>query len=353
MRCQCKRGLVSRLSGGARFVVAVVVTAALVVGCVGSSRPSRAEVLSTLASEVIVPGYENAQTSLVTLVSAVRQLCASPDAQGVTEARQALARARRSWKNTEAFWVGPVMDRRSWALVDWPVNAGEVYRLIDDESAPDLDAAYIARFVGADQRGLGTVELLLGGESQGLVGRTCDYLQSAAEVAASEVAEVLLVWQQSETVSDFTDAGVDELVNEAVFLTRRMSDTELGAAMGAMGREADLQKIVEGPQGLGVADGIARLEGLRAVFAGADGSDGLAALLGDELAVRLDNDFVAAREAWRAVTGPLRDAVGAQPERVAAARSAVKNLERTIATEVVSQLGVAIGFSDLDGDSGG
>lgn len=346
-------GLGSRFGRSTGFVVGVMVLMAVVVGCVSSSRPSRSEALATLASEVIVPSYEGVQAEFTNLVGELGEFCAAPDQESLVKARAALASARRSWKSTEAFWVGPVMDRRSWARVDWPVNDNEVYRLIEAEDPPEIDAAYIARFVGADQRGLGTVELLLGSDPSSLIGRSCDYLRSAAEVAANEVAEVSSLWQQSETVSNFADTGVDDLVNDAVFLTRRMGDSELGAALGATGREPDLLKILEGTQGLGVADGLARLRGLRSVFAGVNGSGGLAVLLDDELAERLDNDLVAASEAWRAVPGPLREAVVARPELVEAARSAVKALERTIATEVVAQLGVAIGFSDLDGDSGG
>ena len=332
-------------------VLAVLVLVAT--ACGGSERPSRPETLSAIAAEVIVPGYEEAATESGDLAQAARRLCASPDESRLAEARHALADARRAWKSTEAFWVGPVMDRRSWALVDWPVNEDEVRKLIDDESGPTIDAAYVARFVGADQRGLGTAELLLGGGLESLGGRACDYLRSTAEVAAGEIEEVLALWNTSETVDDFVEDGVDDLVNDAIFLTRRVSDMELGPALGVADRNADLERIVEGPLGLGVKDGLARLSGLRAVFVGVDGSGGLSSLLDDELAERLGSELAATEATWEVVPTPLRAAVTAQPDLVEQARDAIVNLERVIATDVVSQLGVAVGFSDLDGDSGG
>ena len=236
---------------------------------------------------------------------------------------------------------------------NWPPNEAEIRDLIDDDAGPAIDAAYVQQYVGADQRGLGTTELLLGEDVETLPGRSCDYIRSAAEVAEQEMSEVLAPWTTGDAAEQFTTDGVDALVNDAVFLTRRMSDMELGAALGALDRDPDLEAIVEGPRGLGTADGLARLDGLRMVFGGVDGAGGLSPLLDDELAGRLDSELAAAEAAWTAIPAPLRAAVATRPDLVEAARAATKQLQRTIATEVVSQLGVAVGFSDTDGDSGG
>ena len=343
----------TRTGRSGRLMPAATAVACLAVACGSPEPPSRPEVLATLADDVIVPGYEAAGAAFGRLSRAVRELCAAPDGARLAQARVALADARREWKQTEAYWVGPVMDRRSWALIDWPPNEAEIRELIDDAAGSAIDAEYVQQYVGADQRGLGTAELLLGGDVERLPGRACDYLQSATEVAEQELTEVLALWAGGDAAEQFTSDGVDALVNDAVFLTRRMSDMELGAALGALDRDPDLEAIVEGPRDLGVQDGLARLDGLRAVFGGVDGTGGLSPLLDEALAERLDSELSAAEAAWTAIPPPLRAAAVAQPDLVEAARATVKQLQRTIATEVVSQLGVAVGFSDTDGDSGG
>lgn len=342
-----------RMNWISRSALVAAAVASIVTACGGAEPPSRPEVLTNLANEVIVPGYAEAASAIRALDTVTRRLCATPDEVHLAEARVALAEARQGWKRIEAAWVGPVMDRRSWARIDWPINEEEIRELIDDTSVPTVDAAYIKDYVGADQRGLGTVELLLGGDVDSLTGRPCDYLRSAVLVADEEIQAVLALWTEGGAIEMLAAGNVDPLVNDALFLTRRMGDMELGGALGALERDAEPEAIVEGPRGLGVEDGLARLAGLRAVLLGTDGAGGLSPLLTDELVERLDADLTAAEAAWSAIPAPLQATVVAQPDLVEAARAATKQVQITISTEVVSQLGVAVGFSDLDGDSGG
>ena len=51
------------------------------------------------------------------------------------------------------------------------------------------------------------------------------------------------------------------------------------------------------------------------------------------------------------VEGPLRAAIIRRPEQVQQAHEALFEVYQTMATEVVSLLGVSVGFSDTDGDS--
>ena len=134
-----------------------------------------------------------------------------------------------------------------------------------------------------------------------------------------------------------------------------MTDRELGRALGVMEGGADPTAIVEGPAGLGVVDLQARLEGLRAVLVGVDGEGGLGPLLGDDLTERLTaqtDEAAAALADVAALDVPLREAVETSPATVQAAMDALNALQVTVATEVVSRLGVTLGFSDADGDSG-
>ena len=333
-------------------------------GC-GTGTPDRAEVLEDLADEVIVPAYERLAVSTEALAGATAELCSSLDPDALAAARRALEQARADWSYSEAVWVGPVMERRSWAVIDWPVSAAEIEELIADSSV-EIDYDRLARRIGADQRGLGAVDYLLGPPGGAALDdladrRRCAYLAGVAEVAAAEAALLPADWTADfegegpyrAVFADPDGTGLDDVVNDAVFLLEAITDLELGIALGEMGAEADPSRIAEGPAGLGAADLAGKLEGLRAVLIGADETaGGLSPLLGGDLTGRLAAQLASAAAAVAAIEPPLLDAVAASPQTVSAARAAIKDLQITVATEVVSRLGVTIGFSDADGDTG-
>ena len=345
------------------LVIVGAVCAAGAVGC-GAGTPDRGDVLGDLADEVIVPAYERLAASTEALAGTTAELCSTLDPDDWAAARRALGEARADWSYSEAMWVGPVMERRSWAVIDWPISPSEIEDLIADP-AVEIDYDRLARRIGADQRGLGAVDYLLGSPGAADLDdladpRRCAYLAGTAEVAAAEAALLPADWTDDfegegpyrAVFVDSDGSGLDDVVNDAVFLLEAITDLELGAALGEMGREADPSRIAEGPAGLGAADLADRLEGLRAVLIGPDDAGGLSSLLGDDLTGRLAARFASAAAAVAAIEPPLLDAVATSPQTVSAARAAIKDLQITIATEVVSRLGVTIGFSDADGDTG-
>ena len=352
-----------RLRLAAALVVAVAVGGAAA-GC-GAGTPDRAEVLEDLADEVIVPAYERLAVSTEALAGATAELCSTLDPDALAAARRALEQARADWSYSEAVWVGPVMERRSWAVIDWPISAAEIEELIADSSV-EIDYDRLARRIGADQRGLGAVDYLLGPPGGAALDdladrRRCAYLAGVAEVASAEAALLPADWTADfegegpyrAVFADPDGTGLDDVVNDAVFLLEAITDLELGIALGEMGAEADPSRIAEGPAGLGAADLAGKLEGLRAVLIGADETPaGLSPLLGGDLTGRLAAQLASAAAAVAAIEPPLLEAVAASPQTVSAARAAIKDLQVTVATEVVSRLGVTIGFSDADGDTG-
>lgn len=332
-----------------------------VVTACSSSVPQRTEVLDELAGQQIIPAYENFEAKANVLARAVGELCEQPTAKTLAAANDALADSRWMWSYTEAMWVGPVMERRAWATIDWPIDSAEIEELITDASLT-LDQERLSRRIGADQRGLGAVEYVLdtidsNGES---TERRCQYLTGIVEVMAREASLLSDDWSVSfeegepyrSAFSDVDGAGLDSLVNDSLFLLEAVADAELGRALGVMEQPADPGIIVEGPSGLGVADIAAHLSGLTAVYLGGPESAGLTPLFGDELTARLTDQLAAAELAVSALSGPLGDELVDRPEAVAEARAAIKAVQTTVATEVVATLGVTIGFSDADGDSG-
>jgi predicted lipoprotein len=341
-------------------VLGVVMT--LVVSCRGLSR---GEVLTDVAESNALPLYQLFEQSTSELVTATQELCDSPNEATLNQAHEALAYARGHWSRTEAIWIGPVMKRRSWAVVDWPINADEIDELIADESVV-LDLERFSKGTGADQRGLGAVEYVLGypGDSSELStrfsARRCDYLSGVTEVIHEEAVLLRSAW-----VVDFENGGpfgeqfaaeeamvLDSLINDSLFLLEDIADRELGPAIGATGDEADIDAIIEGPSSLGTADIAGHLMGLRSMLIGDGFGDGIAPLLGDDIVSRLDDQFDVAEKAVGALGSPLQNQVLVNPGGIAKLRDAIKVIQVTLATEVVTRLGGTIGFSDADGDTG-
>ena len=98
-----------------------------------------------------------------------RHLCNNLSPDALRDARDALVDARAVWSYSEPMWVGPVMERRSWAVIDWPIVTDEIEELIADTSI-ELDNERLSRRIGADQRGLGAVEYILGDPADEAVG---------------------------------------------------------------------------------------------------------------------------------------------------------------------------------------
>ena len=347
--------------------------ALLAAGCSGSSSPSRDKVLRDLAADTIIPAYEQLQMSATLLNISVLPLCPPivPTPESIAGAQDQLADARRNWSYTEAMKVGPAATRSSRGYLDWPINPSDIENLIVGDIPGEpfaLSKENIAQKVGADQRGLRAVEYMLGDPNDPSATAAnldnpnrCDYLRAVTGAIEDELNMILDHWETGagedppfrEAIGHSETMSLDALVNDALHLLEAITDMELGPAIGRTGT-ADPNAIAEGPAGLGLADMIAHLDGLRAVFIG-DGQDkqGLSELLGDELTSRLASQLDAADAALAAIDGPLTTAATDNPAVVEAAFDAIKAVQVTVNTEVVSQLGVTIGFSDQDGDSAG
>jgi predicted lipoprotein len=218
-------------------------------------------------------------------------------------------------------------------------------------------------------RGLGAIEyVLFDTDPETLAGdaRRCEYLRGLAGAVHAETARLEQAWTADDgsgrpyrdvmvgaTGTMTPTESIDDVVNTVLARLGDSVQRELGPALGRTTAAADLDAIVEGQGGFGVADQLARSRSMRLVLVGADGRSGLAPMLGDALATRLVAEFDALDAALAQVGAPLRAAVSEQPEAVGAVYDALAALRVTVATEVVSRLGVTVGFNDADGDSAG
>ena len=350
-----------------------------------AAAPGREEVLVALTDTVIVPGYRAAAEEMNELRAALDGLCAAPSAEGLAAARIAWRDARAGWLRTQATWFGPVMERRSRSLVDWsPVDAPRIEETLAGRDA--ISPEVVREFLGASQRGLGAMEYILfaspGGDGDdgaildaldGAASVRCQYLTALGAVAAAEVDAALGDWMGDNpegkayagyfngtaSSSLLGKAAVDELVRTSVFLTRSIADMRLGKALGqasgAVGGGPEPAALRAGPGHNTAADFRSQVLGMQDIYQGGAGGPGLSGLvrgLSPEADERMQASFVAMLAAIGELPEPLPAAIRDNPEPARRAYQQVQDFQRTLNTEVVSLLGVSVGFADTDGDGG-
>ena len=153
-----------------------------------------------------------------------------------------------------------------------------------------------------------------------------------------------------------TSQAVAEVVRTQVFLVRTLADVRLAPALGLREGGQDLTTIPGGAGQNALQDLRNEVLGMRDVYEGAGGEDGLGISdlvsdLSTDTDERMRGHFASALASIDAVDGPLRQAASERGESALAVYDRLKELQRTLNTEVVSLLGVSVGFSDTDGDS--
>ena len=202
-------------------------------------------------------------------------------------------------------------------------------------------------------------------------GIRCQYLTALGDVVADEMSGVLADWtgdgaagsgyagyfQGTAGVALVDQQAIDEVVRTSVFITRSINDMRLGKALGADGVEPDPSSIPGGNGHNAVTDLRSQVLGMQDTYlgAGAEGSLGISALVqgvSKEADERMRGHFTAALESIDGLQEPLQATIVSDPEPARLAHQRIQELQRALNTEVVSLLGVTVGFADTDGDGG-
>ncbi len=361
----------------ARYILLACALALLVgaVACAQQPPPTKQEVLTSLADDLIVPRFQQVAQEMDDLNMALAALCSNGGSGELEAARQAWREARIPWMRSQAMWFGPVMDRRSRSLVDWaPIDSERIEKSLSKrETVTPND---VREFLGATQRGMGAIEYVVFGDDTEVLaslgergGIRCQYLTALGDVAAEETAAVVADWAGDGTDSDgyagyfkgtanialVDQQAVDEVVRTSVFITRSISDMRLGKALGETDGHPDPSAIPGGAGNNAVSDLRNQVLGMRDTYQGAGDTLGISDLVrgvsadADE---RMRGHFQQALAAVDGLEEPLRETMAQDPGPAQLAYQRMQELQRALNTEVVSLLGVTVGFSDSDGDGG-
>ena len=350
---------------------------------------SRQEALVNLTDAVIVPRFQAAAAEMDGLRDALNTLCANPTPDTLAAARAAWREARAPWTRSQAFWFGPVMERRSRSLLDWaPVEPERIETMLAERAA--VTASDVREFLASTQRGLGAIEYVIFGDGAGAGddndndaaviaalrpadGIRCQYLTALGQVAAAETDGILADWTGANAdgkayagyfngtaaSSLLGKAAVDEVVRHSVFLTRSITDMRLGAALGGGngmdGGTPDPEALLAGPGDNTIADIRNQVLGMQDLYRGGAAGPGIGALvrgISPDADDRMTAHFAAALAALDGLSEPLPETIISDPEPARHAYRQMQELQRALNTEVVSLLGVSVGFADTDGDGG-
>ncbi len=331
---------------------------------------TRAEVVQSLTAKVILPGYIAAADAIASLSESVDALCSGPSEAALEAAQDDWREARQAWLRTESYRFGPAMDRRSISPVDWwPIDVEKIDRNLASEEG--VTPERVTEFLPSTQRGFSTAEyLLFGSESEELVdvsgSRRCAYLQSVAAVTRDELAGISADWRGTGESSGYAtyfdgtgslaliDSDAEaELVRSLVFQVRSIANMRLGAALG-VDQETDTSAVPGGGADNSREDLLSQLDGIATIYRGADGGLGLSArvaAISAETDARMLSAIESTISATRELDGSILAQLESNPAQVRAVYDNMKELQRVLNTEIVSLLGVSVGFSDTDGDS--
>jgi hypothetical protein len=334
--------------------------------------------LAHLARRVMWPTYVELATATQALPPLATQFCAALSVGHLTTLQQAWRRAVAPLKRSEAFRLGPGILLVS-AVDFWPTRPPLIEKVLGN---PQPITEEFIELVGAAARGIAAIEYLLFDPDRGdttiiaqfrdgLKGkRRCAYLLGIMKHLAQQAQLVENAWNPSggNFVTELALAGqgsttyptvhkaVSDVVNRLLAAVEKLHKDKLGKPLHGNGKSPWPESVEAWRSGNSLTNVMENLQGLYAAYAGLDGTtdgpgfDDLLTALGSPLAARITQQIQAAIAAVQAIPPPLRKAVVAHPQAVAAAYDAIKELLILLKVDMTNVLGVTVDFSDNDGD---
>lgn len=284
------------------------------------------------------------------LAPALRAACtATPDRAATT-----LDAARAQWRATLVAWeglsivaFGPVLDRRAQRQIDFlPTRARMIEKAIQTAPASLKDL----ELVGTPAKGLPALEWLLWVKPVAPASTACNYAVLLADEIAQEAAALEIATHKLAATplpQAAADTAFAELVNQWVGGIGRLSWENLAMPVRvARTAKTPTAPIFPRPAGGDIARiWAAEWASLRDLATGTDYA------LDAALAARGQAEVAAAfARAVHAADAAMRELAPAAPDRVLAAGEQLAALKQQFENSVAPALGVAIGFSDADGD---
>lgn len=329
----------------------------------------RSKILNNVTDNIILPAWRDLVDHTADLQSKFQAFEASANETTLKALKASWLQARLSWKACEPFKFGPLESRGLENAVDlWPVSTSGIETAISNYNGSD---SYLTQ-IGSDRKGFGSIEYLLLATSDA---ETLTALADANRKAylgllIDELAEIAATIQSDWTggyADEFrTDLGNDAgasttlMANELIYhveVTKNYRlETPLGIRSGSatplpetlesyyaheskalIGASLDITlSIFTGDQGSGFDDYLDELN--------IDDGEGKA------LSEVIVEQIQLCQSDLAAINGTLAEALESDKTAVEKLYVDLKELTLLIKTDMMSQLGLLVVFSDNDGD---
>lgn len=341
--------------------------------------------LRHLSEAIIVPTYAAFAEQADTLAARTEALRTQPSSETLAAAAAAWRAASTTWKETEAFELGPVRAQRIDSRIDfWSTRPRTIEEALADEGMLDPETV---EQLSVAARGLPALEYLLfdttgTGRPDAALLRD-DRRRAFAAALARDVADnarILLAawrpedeafaatWGQEDDPMDGPQEAITMLANRAVFLLEEIRRDKLGAPLGKdNGGTPDPHAAEAWRSGISRAQILHNLLSFRRVYHGRMGDaqgeippaeeeagrGGLKTYLETvdaSLADTIDVQIERTRRVVEAIPKPLHTAVTDAPVPVERAYAEVGRLLQLVEVDMMNVLGITLFFNDNDGD---
>lgn len=361
-----------------RYTLISLLCAALLGGVWLTTTPAQAQgfdrsaMLEGLVTETILPLHETLAAEAGELEAAGIAFQSTPNADNLAAFRAQYRDTALAFEQVQVYGFRRVMPLTT-QIDSPPPNIPFVQGYIDLEEPGTIDAAFVEN-LGSSSKGLPTLEYLIFGEDAlTSLTETQNRRDYAAAIASDirRVADQLVVeWTPAESGygNRFVSAdgepasvrsSISMLSNEMIAELEDVGQFWLGGALGYRDGGDPRPDLVEAPYSdLSTEKLIANLEGVQFALNGRGDSPSLADYLdfldaemnGEPMSDVINAQIEATIDALQAIDGPLEIAVVEDTATVEAAYTEAVTLLRLVKTDMASQLGITVTFTDNDGD---
>ncbi len=335
----------------------------------------RSTLLKNAADNVITPSYNELNSSAINLETAAIAFANSPDVTNLDALKTSWNIAVTKWERCEVFSFGYAYDNSLNSQIGFtPAN----FPVIEDEihGANTLDANYIAA-TGTSRKGFASVEYLLYGNGTSQQAVLDSFTSSAFASKRKQYLTLLCQHIRTNTTAVYSDWNNGNSYNNFVSQTQLDVSGSLNILVNALTAHIELvrKSKIGKPAGIdngGVVDGstceyilaprsneniLENIQSWKDIYTGKAGvglDDYLdhvgAQYSGTSLSTSISEQLDVCITKASEITMPLHQAVTQQPTQVAELYLELKKLTVLTKTDMASNLGVVITFSDNDGD---
>ena len=314
-----------------------------------------AEVLTDVATEVILPTYVDLEAKAEALNAAVVALAGDVTDERLDDAREAWRAARRPWEQSEGFLFGPVETEGIDPSIDsWPVNVADLDAVL--ASGDPLTKESIDALEGT-LKGFHTIEYLIFGVggtkvAADLTPRELEYLDAVTQSLVGAVSQLRDAWdpaagnfvgtlatagEAGNTVYTSQSQALQEVINGLVVICDEVGNGKISDPFDQQDRSLEESQFSDNSNA-DFADNIRSVENVYlGEYDGRSGTGVQALVLDNDasLDATIRGQIAAAISAIEAMTPTFGQAITDNPTAVEAARTAVAALRQTFESQVL------------------